>query len=183
MQHELPRIRLAGAAGEGHQRKPIPGWGLLSSDCRISRPDPAPGGEPNMPPFPDRGGLMGDPEPDAIIVPMQDAILDPDTKHAANAFIAKVASRYDLVGSILFGSRARRDHRPDSDADIAVLLRGQRGQFLDTKLEMADIAYEVLLDTGVLIQPLPVWEDEWEHPETYTNPTLLRNIGSQGIRL
>lgn len=111
------------------------------------------------------------------------ANIDPDTERAARAFVAKVASQYDLAGAILFGSRARRNHRPDSDADIAVLLHGQRGKFLDTKLALADIAYDVLLETGVLIQPLPVWEDEWEHPERYTNPALLRNIDREGVRL
>jgi uncharacterized protein len=109
--------------------------------------------------------------------------IDADTEHAARAFIKKVASQYELVGAILFGSRARRSHHPDSDADIAVLLHGHRGQFLDTKLALADIAYEVLLETGILIQPLPVWEDEWEHPEHYTNPALLRNIDRDGVRL
>ncbi|MBL8416389.1 MAG: nucleotidyltransferase domain-containing protein [Propionivibrio sp.] len=109
--------------------------------------------------------------------------LDDDTAIAARAFIAKVSGSYDLAGAILFGSRARRNHRPDSDADIAVLLHGSRGHFLDTKLAMADMAYEVLLETGVLIQPLPVWEDEWLHPETYKNPALLRNISRDGVRL
>lgn len=111
------------------------------------------------------------------------ADIDVDTEHAARAFITKVAGQYELVGAILFGSRARRSHRPDSDADIAVLLHGHRGQFLDTKLALADIAYEVLLETGILIQPLPVWEDEWEHPEHYKNPSLLRNINRDGVRL
>ena len=111
------------------------------------------------------------------------ADIDADTERAARAFITKVASQYELIGAILFGSRARRSHHPDSDTDIAVLLRGHRGQFLETKLALADIAYEVLLETGVLIQPLPVWEDEWEHPEHYTNPALLRNINREGVRL
>jgi predicted nucleotidyltransferase len=109
--------------------------------------------------------------------------IDPDTERAARAFVAKVARQYELAGAILFGSRARRNHRPDSDADIAVLLHGLRGQFLDTKLALADIAYDVLLETGLLIQPLPVWEDEWAHPESYINPALLRNIRREGVRL
>ena len=111
------------------------------------------------------------------------ADIDFDTERAARAFVAKVENRYDLVGAILFGSRARRNYHPDSDADIAVLLHGHRGQFLDTKLALADIAYDVLLETGVLIQPLPVWENEWKHPERYNNPLLLHNISREGIRL
>ena len=114
---------------------------------------------------------------------MHTTTLNADTERAARAFIAKVASGHDLAGAILFGSRARGDHRPESDADIAVLLRGCRGNFLDTKLALADIAYDVLLETGVLIQPLPIWEDEWEHPERYAYAALLRNIDRDGVRL
>lgn len=111
------------------------------------------------------------------------ADLDPDTQRAVRAFISRVATHYDFAGAVLFGSRARGTNRPDSDADVAVLLHGRPGKFVATKLEMADIAYEVLLETGIRIQPLPVWEDEWEHPERYSNPLLLRNIEREGIRL
>ncbi len=111
------------------------------------------------------------------------ADVDPDTLSAAHAFIEMVASRYDMAGAILFGSRARKAHRPDSDADVAVLLHGQPGKFVATKLAMADLAYDVLLNTGIRIQPLPIWEIEWEHPEMYSNPALLRNIGREGVRL
>lgn len=84
---------------------------------------------------------------------------------------------------MLFGSRARGAFRPDSDADVALLLDGPTGRFAETKLALADIAYEVLLETGIRIQPLPVWEAEWEHPETYPNPRLLQNIEREGIAL
>jgi predicted nucleotidyltransferase len=109
--------------------------------------------------------------------------LDPDTERAVRTFLSRVSASYDFAGAILFGSRARRTNRPDSDADIAVLLHGHPGKFVSTKLEMADIAYDVLLETGIRIQPLPIWEEEWEHPEKYSNPLLLRNIEREGIRL
>lgn len=109
--------------------------------------------------------------------------MDPGTERAVRAFIVKVASHYDLAGAILFGSRARKFYRPDSDADVAVLLRGRPGKFVATKLAMADLAYEVLLETGIRIQPLPIWQEEWEHPEIYSNPRLLHNIEREGIRL
>ena len=63
---------------------------------------------------------------------------------------------------------------------MALLLSGPQGPFLDTKLELADIAYEVLLATGIRIQPLPVREEEWDHPETYTNPRLLQEHHPRG---
>ena len=111
------------------------------------------------------------------------AIPDPVTVHAARVFLDKIASQYDVTGAILFGSRARQNHRTDSDADVAVLLRGQPGKFAPTMLAMADIAYDVLLETGVYMQPLPIWEEEWAHPETYSNPRLLQNIAREGVRL
>lgn len=111
------------------------------------------------------------------------ADIDTETLSATQAFVELVANRFDMIGAILFGSRARKSHRPDSDADVAVLLHGRTGKFVATKLEMADIAYEVLLDTGIRIQPIPIWEEEWTHPETYSNPRLLQNIEREGIRL
>lgn len=54
---------------------------------------------------------------------------------------------------------------------------------MGTKLEMADVAFDVLLETGIHISPLPIWQDEWEHPDTYSNPALLRYIDREGIRL
>jgi predicted nucleotidyltransferase len=114
---------------------------------------------------------------------MQSVGLDPDTERAVRAFLRKAAGQYDVTGAFLFGSRARRGHRPDSDADVAVLLRGRPGRFAATKLAMADLAYDVLLETGIRIQPLPVWEEEWVHPETYSNPRLLHNIRREGVRL
>ncbi len=109
--------------------------------------------------------------------------LDPLTDQAAQAFLERLAGRFDVASAILFGSRARQQHRPNSDADVAVILHGAKGPFLDTKLVMADVAYDVLLETGVLIQPLPIWEEEWEHPELFGNRALLRNIRRDGVRL
>lgn len=109
--------------------------------------------------------------------------IDIDTLNASQAFLKALASHYSLAGAILFGSRARKIYRPDSDADIAVLLHGRPGKFVATKLDMDDFAYDILLDTGIRIQPLPIWEEEWQHPETYSNPRLLQNIEREGIRL
>lgn len=109
--------------------------------------------------------------------------IDHDTEQAARRFLALIAGRYDMAGAIVFGSRARGDHRPDSDADVAILLNGEHQRFLTTKLDMSDVAFDVLLETGINISPLPVWLDEWEQPENYSNPALLHNIAREGIRL
>lgn len=109
--------------------------------------------------------------------------IDPLTAEAIRAFVDKLESRSDFTGVILFGSRARNTHREDSDADVAILLSGTPGKFVATKLAMDDMAYDVLLDTGIRIQPLPVWQTEWDNPDEYSNPWLLKNIASEGIRL
>ena len=111
------------------------------------------------------------------------AMPDSATTNAVRSFVTQAKGRFPVRSAILFGSRARGHFRPDSDADVALVLTGPHGPFLDTKLELADIAYDLLLETGIRIQPLPVWEDEWAHPETYTNPRLLKNIAREGIRL
>lgn len=114
---------------------------------------------------------------------MKRATIDPQTKQAAQLFMERIAGQYDVAEVMLFGSRARQTHRSDSDADIAVLLRGAHQRLVPTVLAMANIAFDVLLETGINISPLPIWLDEWEHPETYSNPKLLQNIASQCIRL
>ena len=81
------------------------------------------------------------------------------------------------------GSRARGTQRPDSDVDVALLLRNVAQDFVGTKLEMADLAFDVLLETGVLISPFPVALEDWNHPERHANPLLLRNIDREGVRL
>jgi len=109
--------------------------------------------------------------------------LDPTTEKAARRFLALIADRYDTVGAMVYGSRARGNHRPDSDADLAVLLRGEHQHFLQTKLDMADTAFDVQLETDILISPFPIWMDEWKNPDAYRYAALLRNISREGIRL
>lgn len=109
--------------------------------------------------------------------------IDPDTRNALQRFLELIAIDYDMAGAILYGSRARGTHNSESDADLAVLLRGSHQKILKTTLAMSDVAFDVLLDTGINISPLPVWMDEWEHPENHANPALLENIAREGIRL
>ena len=109
--------------------------------------------------------------------------MDTQTKTATAAFCAKLLPLFDVQQAILFGSRARNAHHSESDADVAVILRGAKGHFMNTRFAMADLAYEVMLDTGIRIQPLPIWAYEWEHPEQYPNPNLLFNIRAEGLVL
>ncbi len=104
-----------------------------------------------------------------------------DIREAVLAFSEKVSDQYKVAQLILFGSRARGDYQPDSDADVAVILFGEPGDFVETKLAMASLAYVVLLQTGIRIQPFPIWEAEWHQPDSYSNPQILKNIAREGI--
>jgi predicted nucleotidyltransferase len=109
--------------------------------------------------------------------------LDSDTARAAQSFLRHLAERYPVREAILFGSRARHTHRPDSDADIAVVLDGAHGNRTAAALDMAGIAFNVMMETGVLVEALPLWADDLERPGTFHNPRLLEHIRREGVRL
>jgi predicted nucleotidyltransferase len=55
---------------------------------------------------------------------------------------------------VLYGSRARGDHRPDSDYDVAVFIRDP-GNFYDESGRLATITTEILEETGAVISATP----------------------------
>lgn len=87
-----------------------------------------------------------------------------------------------MTAAVLFGSRARGTHRDDSDLDIAVILGGARGNLMETSLDLADTAL-VLLGRNVYIQPVPIWDCDWQNPEGHPDPRLIENIRREGRAL
>jgi predicted nucleotidyltransferase len=106
--------------------------------------------------------------------------MDLHTEQAARQFLVLASRRFDLAGAIVFGSQARGQARSGSDTDLAVLLKGKPGHRLQVALELSDLAFDMMLETGVLIEALPLWEEEWTRPETFGNPALLENIRREG---
>ncbi len=102
---------------------------------------------------------------------------------AARDFLRRVSAHHPFRSAFLFGSRARGTHGSGSDVDIAVLLPGPRGKLMEVSKALSDVAFDVLLETGLYIQPLPIWEAEWERPEQHSNPELLANIRRDGVPL
>jgi predicted nucleotidyltransferase len=109
--------------------------------------------------------------------------IDADTERAARVFMQRLEGKYPVVEAILFGSRARGTHTAESDADIAVVLEGTKGNRNAVGGDMAGIAFDVMMETGVLVEALPLWADEWQRPETFSNPALILNIQRDGVRL
>jgi DNA invertase Pin-like site-specific DNA recombinase/predicted nucleotidyltransferase len=122
------------------------------------------------------------PLPLPLPLPVRPA-LDAATEHAARAFMQRLEGRHLAIEGLVFGSRARGDHRADSDADIAVILKGESGDRYKVAGDMAGIAFDVMMETGILVDPLPLWEDELKHPEQFSNPRLIDNIKREGLRL
>lgn len=110
-------------------------------------------------------------------------VIDAATEAAVRRFALLLDGRFPVVGVILFGSRARQTHAADSDADVAVLLDGEDRRVVPLTLALSDVAYDVLMETGINITPLAIPREQWEAPQTHRNPALLRNIAREGIRL
>ena len=81
------------------------------------------------------------------------ALVDP----ALRRFVSEVRDLYGarLERIVLFGSRARGDHREDSDYDVAVFLH-DLGELWDELRPLADLTTAVLLDTGAVISAKPM---------------------------
>jgi DNA invertase Pin-like site-specific DNA recombinase len=116
------------------------------------------------------------------VVPVQ-PLIDADTERAARVFMQRLEGKYPVIEGILFGSRARGTHSTESDADIAVVLEGTKGNRYAISGDMAGIAFDVMMETGVLVEALPLWADELKRPETFSNPALILNIQRDGLRL
>ena len=104
-------------------------------------------------------------------------------KRATNLFMEKAKCEFSIQRVLMFGSQARGEAHEESDIDLAVLMKEERGDFFSLKFKMDDIAYDILLETGMRIQALPIWQNEWQHPERYSNPYLIRNIQREGVTL
>jgi predicted nucleotidyltransferase len=59
-----------------------------------------------------------------------------------------------LTRVVLYGSRARGDHHPDSDYDIAVFLNDLPNRAIEMR-RLADIETGILSDTDAVINALP----------------------------
>jgi uncharacterized protein len=73
-------------------------------------------------------------------------------------FRAALAEAYGdrLERVVLFGSRARADHRPDSDYDVAVFVKDP-GTLTEELDKLALLTTAVLLDTGAVISAKPFY--------------------------
>lgn len=108
--------------------------------------------------------------------------IDAGTHKALRTFLDRLPAEIKVEHAFLYGSRARGDYRPDSDADLALVL-AERGDDWRLLWDLGGLAYDVFLETGVLIQPVPISSTDWANPEDFSRPSLIRNIAREGIPL
>jgi uncharacterized protein len=111
------------------------------------------------------------------------AFIEPATIAVARRVADRASQTFNVSEALLFGSRARGDFHDESDADLAIVLRGDLPDRLRAANVLADIAFDVLLETGVLVSPLPLTQREMEEPSSFNNPRLIESIRRDGIAL
>jgi predicted nucleotidyltransferase len=108
--------------------------------------------------------------------------LDPETEGAVRTFLSRIPPDRRIERAILYGSRARGDSRPDSDADLALIVP-DRDAVWELVWLFGGLAFDVFMDTNILIQPVVISLDDWLHPEQFMRPSFLRNVAREGIVL
>ena len=82
--------------------------------------------------------------------------------------------------TILFGSEARGEARPDSDIDLLILVDGDKMLLAQEEIVTLPL-YELELKTGVTISPIVMLKKLWEN-RPFKTPFYL-NIINEGIVL
>jgi predicted nucleotidyltransferase len=81
---------------------------------------------------------------------------DPEADAILTRFRAALGEIYGdrLERVVLYGSRARGDHRPDSDYDIAVFIKDP-GTLGEEIRRLASLTTDILIKTGAVISATP----------------------------
>ena len=85
-------------------------------------------------------------------MPEQPVLNDPVLQRLRKALDAAYGNRIARI--VLYGSRARGDHRSDSDYDVAVFIKNA-GSFYEENRRLAAITSDLLLTTDAVISALP----------------------------
>ena len=106
--------------------------------------------------------------------------MNPQEKEILKKFREKVAERFPSSQVILFGSRARGDAGPQSDADVVVILKNAPSE--EDQEFISDSAWETGYPYGLVIVPVVFSLEEWESgPERFS--LLVKAVQSEGVPL
>ena len=116
--------------------------------------------------------------------------LDSLTQEAVRLYFSHfdVASLPPMSRAILYGSRARGDHKDDSDVDIMLVFAGA-GPDYDTQAQVcnamaaAQAQANAALPPGVEVTSFCHWADESDEPDIRFNPDFYRNVLADGLEI
>lgn len=108
-------------------------------------------------------------------------LLDTRVEQVVIYFSEQIRTRFDIDELIVFGSYARGTASIESDLDVAVVFKNQIPSRSEILISLCDLAYEILLETGLDISPYPLSVEDLRSPESYSNPYLIKNILAEGI--
>lgn len=100
--------------------------------------------------------------------------------HVLDLFLRQITPlRGDVEELYLYGSRARGDHRPDSDYDVFVVLRESTRDTIDT---LYDAVVEAVCESGSLVSLKIVSREQFRRLVAEGNP-LVANVLQDGVPL
>jgi uncharacterized protein len=104
--------------------------------------------------------------------------LTPQLKTIIEKLKTKIQQHYpeQLEQIILFGSQARQQAEPDSDIDVAIVLKGNINPVTEIKKNNLWIS-DFCLETDALINCIYLSAEQFQTKET----PLIRNIKTEGI--
>ena len=116
--------------------------------------------------------------------------LDSLTQEAVQLFFSHLdtTSLPPMSRAILYGSRARGDHRDGSDADIVLVFAGARPDY-DSVGEvcnaMAEAQYQAndALQFRTEVTSFAYWQDMFDEPDKQHNPDFFRNVLADGLEI
>lgn len=82
--------------------------------------------------------------------------------------------------TILYGSQARGDARPDSDIDLLILIDKEKVTTKDRQ-SITYPLYDIEIETGVIISPKVFSKQQWE--KVFSITPFYHNVMKEGIVL
>lgn len=100
----------------------------------------------------------------------------PENQHIVNKIKLKVQQYDPTAEVILFGSRARGDHRAESDWDVLIVTDHEVNRAYKNKIQ--DILYELQLEYEISIDSLFRNKMDWKLP---TSIPVYNEIKKEGV--
>lgn len=108
---------------------------------------------------------------------LKKAKLDAQDTRIARRFKKKLRQRLEILSFTVFGSRARGDASPESDMDVFIEVPVLTP---DIRTAISEAAWEVSLDSGVVVSTIVTTPDEIRDGPMGANPLLI-SIEREGV--